>query len=91
MKTLTDLEFQELMKRLVSIETLLLEKQKSPAEVIYDNSDFIRLMNISKRTAQDWRDEGLITYSQIGNKIYYTQAHINEFIETHLKPHSKKK
>ena len=79
------------MKRLVSIETLLLEKQKSPAEVIYDNSDFIRLMNISKRTAQDWRDEGLITFSQIGSKIYYRQEHVKEFMDTHLKPSSKKK
>jgi hypothetical protein len=91
MKTLTDTEFQELNKRLANIEALLLEKQKHPTEIIYDNSDFIRLMNISKRTAQDWRDEGLITFSQIGNKIYYRQEYVKEFMDKHLKPSSKKK
>ncbi len=91
MKVLSDTEYQELIKRLTKIEAMLAQKQKGLSFVLYDNSDFIQLMNISNRTAHEWRNEGLITYSQIGNKIYYKQEHINEFIESYLKPHSKKK
>ena len=28
-------------------------------------------LSISKRTAQQWRDNNVIFYSQIGNKIFY--------------------
>lgn len=91
MKALSEAEYQELIKRLAKIEAMLAEKQRKFTLVLYDNSDFIQLMNISNRTAHEWRNEGLITYSQIGNKIYYKQEHINEFIESYLKPHSKKK
>ena len=40
-------------------------------EPFIDNSDFMRLMKISRRTAQNWRDKGLIDFFQIGHKIYY--------------------
>jgi hypothetical protein len=56
-----------------------------------DNETFVDLMCISKRTAQSWRDKGLITFSQIGSKIYYTQEDINNFFKEHKVGHSNHK
>ena len=38
-------------------------------------------MQISKRTAQTWRDEGKISFSQIGNKIYYLESDVEELLK----------
>jgi predicted site-specific integrase-resolvase len=43
------------------------------------------LMGISGRTAQQWRDDGLIQFSQIGNKLYYRMSDINRFLDNNLK------
>ncbi|WP_460672948.1 helix-turn-helix domain-containing protein [Larkinella ripae] len=40
---------------------------------MYGNEDLCKLLSVSKRSLQNWRDEGLIEFSQIGHKIYYTQ------------------
>ena len=40
-------------------------------------------MNISKRTAQNWRDEGKIAFSQIGGKIYYRYGDIEALLKQH--------
>lgn len=46
-----------------------------------DNSEFMRLMRISLKTAQSWRDAKLVNYSQIGNKIYYRISDIQELLD----------
>lgn len=54
-------------------------KQKdnqNPDKIFFDNQEFISLMNISKRTAQEWRNKEIINFSQIGNKIYYRLSDI---------------
>jgi len=66
------------------------DKLTSPAEHFIDNLAFIRLMNISSRTAQVWRDEGKIGFSQQGKKIYYRMSDIDKFLEDHhRKPFAK--
>lgn len=42
-----------------------------PENIILNNQEFMKLMDVSKRTAQQWRDNKIIGFSQIGNKIYY--------------------
>ena len=36
-----------------------------------DNQDVCEILNISKRTLQTYRDNGILGYTQIGHKIYY--------------------
>lgn len=73
--------------RLRKIEEILTRKQRSnPDEVFFDNQEFIQVMNISKRTAQAWRDEGIISYSQVGSKMYYRLSDILVLLEKHHKP-----
>ena len=53
-------------------------------EVYYTNEDLMHLLSISKRLAQHYRDSGVITYSQIGAKIYYKGENILKMIEGKL-------
>ena len=56
-----------------------------PNESFVDNKQFTKLMGISFRTAQTWRDEGKIGFSQEGKKIYYRLSDIEKFLEDHHK------
>lgn len=52
---------------------------KKPIEII-DNPKFMELMGISQKTAQTWRDTGVVSFSQIGNKIYYRISDIQQLL-----------
>lgn len=56
-----------------------------PSEVFLDNAEFIKLMRISKRTAQHWRDTNIIGYSMVGAKIYYCLEDIQELLKKNYK------
>ena len=43
---------------------------------------FCEYLGISKRTAQNYRDTGVIPFSQIGSKIYYRWSDVVTMIET---------
>jgi len=73
--------YDDLVKRLDAIQTSLIKTSKDSSENIIDNNDFMRIMKISKRTAQAWRDEGKISFSQVGNKIYYSISDIEEMLK----------
>ncbi|MFZ4548304.1 MAG: helix-turn-helix domain-containing protein [Bacteroidales bacterium] len=78
---------ENVMERLKRVEIILEHKQQSsPDQVFFDNQEFIQVMNISKRTAQAWRDAGIIAYSQIGCKMYYRLTDILALLEKHHKP-----
>jgi hypothetical protein len=47
-------------------------------------------MKISKRTAQTWRDEGKISFSQVGNKIYYKLSDVEVLLNQHYVKSFKK-
>ena len=58
---------------------------KDPCLILLDNADFIQLFKISAKTAQNWREEGLIEYAQVKGKIYYSLKDIQSFINRHRK------
>lgn len=53
---------------------------------ILTNDEVLTYFGISKRTLTTWRLKKLIAYSQIGAKIYYTKADIDEFLASYKKP-----
>ncbi len=73
-------EFQELLSKInlihKRVETITVGSQ----DTFIDNCEFIQMMKISKRTAQTWRDEKRISYSQIGAKIYYKLADVENLL-----------
>ncbi len=82
--------FDEVIKRLDKIDKEVSNKQKSPVDTFIDNQEFIQIMNVSKRTAQSWRDDGIISFSQIGSKIYYRMSDVQALLDKHYKPAFKK-
>ena len=62
-----------------------IRQSKDPGITILDNADFIQLFKISAKTAQNWREEGLIEYAQVKGKIYYSLKDIKDFINRHRK------
>ncbi len=45
-----------------------------------DNDEVCELLQISRRTLQSYRDNGILPYSQIGRKCYYKVADIENLI-----------
>lgn len=85
-------EVQEIKKRLDEISFELKNKQRTePDQIWYDNQEFLQLMNISKRTAQTWRDEGIISYSQVGSKIYYRMSDVQKLLDSNYNQAFKKR
>ena len=67
-------ELAAIEERLANIEVMLKSRQFNLDDVFLDNQDFLMLMNVSKRTAQQWRTDGVIAFSQVGGKIYYSMS-----------------
>mgnify|MGYP006193190211 CR=1 FL=1 len=64
---------------------LRINRIQDPEIVIIDNADFIQLFKISAKTAQHWREEGLVEYAQVKHKIYYRISDIKDFINRNTK------
>ena len=45
--------------------------------------EICKLLRVSKRTLQNYRDKRVIPFSQIGRKIYYKYSDIVEYLELH--------
>lgn len=80
-------EVQDIKQRLDEITLTLKQKQRTePDQIWYDNQEFLQVMNISKRTAAYWRTEKIVTYSQVGNKIYYRLSDIMDLLHKNTIP-----
>ena len=76
---------QKLVEKLEKIEKLFYFKNCITEQNYFDNQDLCQLLNISKATLQRYRSMGLLKYQKIGKKIFYTQEHIQEFINNNNK------
>ncbi len=74
-------QFHELLSKVNLIHLQVSILHKRPEEVLIDNPEFIDYMHISKRTAQTWRDERRIPFTQIGAKVYYKLSDVIKLIE----------
>lgn len=88
---LTQDQYNEIITRIDEIKSEVKGTSKSGTDEFIDNADFIQLMKISKRTAQAWRDEGKISFSQVGGKIYYKMSDVQDLLNKNYNPAFKKK
>ena len=72
---------EKLLERLDNLMLELNKNRKLPTDPFFSNDEFMDLMRISVRTAQLWRDQGLISYSQISGKIYYRMSDIQQLLD----------
>jgi len=62
-------------------------KNRTPhlnGEKFLSNRDACRMLHVSSRTLQDWRDTGKISFVQIKGKILYTESEITRWIEENI-------
>jgi len=88
---LTKDQYSELLAKLENINAQLNSKADTKKETFLDNQEFLQLMKISKRTAQTWRDEGKISFSQVGSKIYYKLSDVEKLLQAHYNKSFAKK
>lgn len=88
--TIQSQAFQDLVGKIDSINHRLTAKEKEPKEKWLDNQELMLMLKISKRTAQHYRDSGLISFSQVGNKIYYKLSDVEELLKAHYNKAFKK-
>jgi len=50
-------------------------------EIYLSGEDVCKLLHISKRTLQQYRDDNILPYIQIGGKIIYKETDILEILE----------
>ncbi len=79
----TKSEMEQVKELLSQLTEKLSEKFLKPENVIFDNADVLKILKVSRRTLQQWRTDGVIGFSQVGSKLYYTQKDISEFIQRH--------
>ena len=84
-KTLLDIK-----EKLTELKALLTKNQLlNPDDLFCDNEEFLKMMKISRRTSQFWRNTGIIKFIQIGNKIYFRLKDIQELLNKNYKSVSK--
>jgi predicted flap endonuclease-1-like 5' DNA nuclease len=87
--------FQESLKaieqRLEDLKKLVAKRQSEyTSDMFIDNDDFQRLFKISPGTATNWREQGIIAFSQINSKIYYKMTDVNKLLNDNYRPFKKK-
>ena len=55
--------------------------QRSPDQVILDETDLCEMLHISKRHAADLRAEGKLRYAKDGGKLYYKLSWVLDYID----------
>ncbi|MBH1960830.1 MAG: helix-turn-helix domain-containing protein [Flavobacteriia bacterium] len=78
---LTKDQFNELISKINDISEKISASRSAKTETYLNNKQFMEMLDVSLRTAQTWRDEGKITFSQVGNKIYYKLSDVEKFIQ----------
>lgn len=57
----------------------------NPRDGWIDSPDVCRILGISKRTLQTWRNNGKIPFSMLGGKVYFHQSDIDKLLQEGIK------
>jgi len=74
-------QWKEIYQKVGSLQAV-----QDPKYMILDNTDLTILLKVSSRTLKKWRDNNLIAYSQISNKIFYRLNDVIKFLEDNYNP-----
>lgn len=68
----------ELIKEVKNLRNELSAKKTNPN--VYTNKEIKEILGIQDKTLKKYRDNGLLAYRQVGDKYWYTQADIDQFL-----------
>ncbi len=85
--------FKEIMKNLLEIRSELKQRAKlNPlSETWLDISEACQLLKISKRLLQSYRDNRILSFSQINGKIYFRASDIESLLNSHYIDKNRRK
>jgi hypothetical protein len=49
-----------------------------------DNEDLLKLLDVSSRTLQKWRDTGVLPFTRIARKVYYRADDVDKLLNSNL-------
>ena len=77
--------FQDLIKKIDGINANIEKAVGKPilGDDWLDIQDTCQLLKVSKRTLQTYRDNGTLSFSQIGGKIYFKATDLRAHLEKH--------
>ena len=67
------------------LQQLKVQSEETDGDGMLDDADFCQILNISARTSQRYRTEGLIPYSVLRHRVYYKESDIWAFIRKNKK------
>lgn len=75
-------EWESVKRELKEIKDLLIQKSKEEVNNQWiESSEARKILGISAKTWQTFRDERIIPFSQFGRKIYVKRADLDAFFE----------
>ncbi|MEO6962224.1 MAG: helix-turn-helix domain-containing protein [Puia sp.] len=78
------LSFEQYDEIIRKLDILLTDKNNmTNSGQLLTGTKVCEMLDISPRTLQNYRDRGMISFSQVGRKIYYTTEEVEIFIEKH--------
>lgn len=57
---------------------------------VYTSKDLMNILDVKESTLRRYRDDGLLDYSKVKDKIWYTQEHLDNFLHKTDIRHKKK-
>ncbi len=77
-------DLEEIKATIQEIKCLIQDRNREDYENQWiESADARRLLGVSPKTWQTYRDERVIPFSQFGRKIYFKRADIEAFLEAH--------
>lgn len=74
--------FKNIMAEITAIKAAVNQNQEKARKYIRLTTEEVsKKYDISPRTLQTWRDKKLIKFTQVGLKIWYSQADLDEFFD----------
>lgn len=77
-------ELEVLVAEVRNLKELLQKDQIYVEDPILDTEGVMTLLKVSRRCLQTWRDESVISFSQVNGKFYYRLSAINQMLDKYL-------
>ena len=83
-KLMTEKDFNQLISKIDQLEAKVdtLVNEGVGSKQIFTISDACEYLQVCKRTLQKYRDEGMISFSQVVDKIYFQKSDIDAFLSS---------
>ena len=81
-------KFQELINKISELQrTFTTRARESLVETWLTNHEVSKILRVTPRTLQNYRDQRILPFSQVGSKIYYRASDIQKHLDDHyIKP-----